>query len=210
MDRRALLRLVGGFVLLSLVPLALLAYTSIDVAEGAVRREVNAHLATATRVTSTVLEREAESLAELVESYALRPGLVASVGTGDPGRFDAATVEFHLQQLSGARPGISGAFLTDVGGRLTNVVPATPEIEGRDFSYRDWYRGLNASQRPYVSEAYETAIAGNPLVVAAATFVRGPPNRTGQGQPLAILALIYELDAIADFAREVSPLEGLE
>ncbi|MBW3650662.1 MAG: hypothetical protein KY458_08865, partial [Actinobacteria bacterium] len=79
-DRRALLRLVAGFVLLSLVPLGLLAYTSVDVAEAAVRREVKAHLVTATRVTAGAFERRAESLADLGRSYALRPNLVAALG----------------------------------------------------------------------------------------------------------------------------------
>ena len=209
-DRRAILRLVGAFVLLSLVPLGLLAYTSIDVSEDAVRREVAAHLATAARVTSTVLDREAESLAELVQSYALRPGLAAGVASGDPARFDAGTVDFHLQQLAGGRPGISGAFLTDVGGRITNVVPSTPDIVGDDFSHQDWYRGLTESQSPYVSEAYVAAIDGRPLAVAAAAYVRSPATGEAPRQSLAILVLVYRLDAMQKFGREVSPLKGVE
>ncbi|MDP9441446.1 MAG: PAS domain S-box protein, partial [Actinomycetota bacterium] len=207
---RALLRLIGAFLLFCLVPLAFLASTSIDVAEGAVRREVTAHLATAAQATSTLLDQEAESLAGLVQSYALRPTLVAAVGAGDPARFDTGTIDFHLQQLMASRPGISGAFLTDVGGRLSNVVPPTPEIVNDDFSHRDWYRGLTETDRPYVSEAYQTAIEGNPSVVAAAVYVRAPSGTAAPGQRLAVLALAYRLDAVREFAQDLSPLKGVE
>jgi len=209
--RRGLLRLVAGFVLLSLLPLAVLTYTSIDVSQQAVRREVETHLVSAARLTSTLVEREAEGLARLVDAHARRPAFVAGFGGGDPARFDGSVIEPRLEQLVAAQPGISGALVTDVSGRATNVVPPTPHIVGRGFSHRDWYRGLAATGLPYVSEAYEAAIAGNPVVVAAAAYVRTVPSTaTEDGEAVGILVLFYELDAFRQLGRTVSPLAGVE
>jgi hypothetical protein len=54
------------------------------------------------------------------------------------------------------------AYLTDTSCRLTQVEPATPAVVGVDFSFRDWCKGVKAAGRPYVSEAYQTALLGHP------------------------------------------------
>jgi len=196
-------------VAVSLGPVALLAYASTALADSAVRGEVKARLRSTSSVSAAFLERDLQSLAELVESYAERPYLVAALGDGDPARFDNDAVNLQLSQLAQARTGLAGAFVTQVDGPLTNVVPATPQIVGKDFSFRDWYKGLTASGRPYVSEAYKTAIAGNPLVVAAAAFVRAGPAGGVAGRPIAIIAVTYRLDAIKALAQEVASTRGL-
>ncbi len=63
---------------------------------------------------------------------------------------------------------MSGAFVADDAGSLTAVYPAAPKLIGGNFAYRDWYRGLAARGGPYVSVAYQTALAGHPLVAAVA------------------------------------------
>ncbi len=162
-------RLVALFVVLSLLPLALLTYSSISLSDRAVRREVGRQLTSTSAVSAAFLDQHMRGVAELTQSYAHRPSLVGAVGAGDPAHFDSAVIQLHLSQLQQARAEIQGAFLTDVSGRLTDVVPSTPQIVGKDFSFRDWYKGISATGRPYVSEAYETEIAGRPLVVAVGT-----------------------------------------
>ena len=194
---------------MSLVPVSLLAYTSTTLADRAVRNEVRDRLRSTADVSAAFLQRDLQSLAELVNSYAGRPYLVAALGDGDPVSYDHGAVNEQLTQLTQARSGLAGAFLTQVDGRLTNVVPATPEIVGRDFSFRDWYKGLTASDRPYVSEVYQTAIADGPLVVAAAAYVRTPTANRALGRPLAIIAVTYRLDAIEALSQEVASGRGL-
>ena len=197
-------------MLVSLVPVALLAYASTTLADNAVREEVRARLRSTSGVSAAFLQKDLQSLAELVASYAGRPYLAEALGGGDPNRYDSDVVDQQLLELSQARSSLAGAFLTRVDGRLTNVVPATPEIVGKDFSFRDWYTGLVASGRPYISEAYETALAGNPLVVAAAAFVRAPSEDGAMGPPLAIIAVTYRLDAIKALAQQVASTRGLQ
>jgi signal transduction histidine kinase/DNA-binding response OmpR family regulator len=201
---------VACFVLVSLVPVGLLAYASTALSDRAVREEVRARLRSTAAVSSAFLEKDLQSLAELVHSYAGRPYLVAALGDGDPASYDHDAVNLQLAQLTEARSGLAGAFVTHVDGRLTNVVPPTPEIVGKDFSFRDWYRGVTATGRPYVSEAYRTAIVGSPLVVAAASYVRAGSSDGVQGRPLAILAVTYRLDAIKALAQSVAGPRGLQ
>lgn len=49
-------------------------------------------------------------------------------------------------------PYIERLFLADPRGVLMADTPALPSVRGRDFSYRDWYRGVVRSGKPYVSD----------------------------------------------------------
>ena len=201
-------RLVAFFLALSFLPLALLTYSSVNLADQAVRREVDRQLTSTSTVSAAFLEQHMEGLAELTQSYAQRPSLLGAIGTGDPDRFDSAAIESHLSQLQQARAEIQGAFVTDLTGRLTQVVPATPEIVGKDFSFRDWYKGVTATGRPYISEAYETAIEGRPLVVAVGTYLRSPGVDGRPGEPRGILAVTYRLDALQRFVSQAAKAHG--
>ncbi len=201
-------RLLALFVLLSLMPLALLTYSSITLSERAVRREVDTQLRSTSDMSVAFLEQHMGSLVELVNSFSQRPALIAALGDGNPANFDPARIQLHLSQLQESRAEIYGAFVTDLSGRLTDVVPPTPEIVGKDFSFRDWYKGISSTGRPYVSEAYETQLAGRPLVVAVGTYVRGPGVAGQPGPSLAILSLTYRLDALQRFAQEVTSVRG--
>ena len=101
-------------------------------------------------------------------------------------RRNGAIIAFHLQELQRARKGIAVTFATAPGGRLLDIVPRTPAIVGRDFSFRDWYKGVTASGRPYVSEAYETAASGHARVVGAAVQIRDPADGS-RGRVLGIV-----------------------
>lgn len=150
---RRLRRLIAAFVLVSLVPVVLLAYASTTLADRAVRDEVEAQLRSTSTVSAAFLQKDLQGVTDLVDSYADRRYLAAAIGDGDPAQYDDAAIEQQLTELKLARGGLAGAFLTEVDGRLSSVVPSTPAIVGKDFSFRDWYRGLEATGGPYVSEA---------------------------------------------------------
>ena len=205
----ATVRIVAVFVLVSLLPLGLLAYSSASLAERAVRGEVDSRLQTTAAVSGVVLDKEMTGLIELVESYGERPSLIAAMDDGAAEHFQREAINTHLSQLRRAQSGISVVGLTDTSGRLTNVVPATPTIVGRDFSSRDWYKGLTGSGRPYLSEAYQAASVGHPLVVSAAAYVRGLGSDGRPGRPLGILVAAYSLDVVQRFTSDVDRAEGV-
>ncbi len=206
---RRLRRVVAAFALVSLGPLVLLAYASTSLADRAVRHEVDAQLRSTSAVSAAFLEKDLQGLTELVNSYATRRYLVAALRDGDPAHYDQGAVDDQLDELRAARPGLAGAFLARPDGRLTSVVPSTPGIIGKDFSYRDWFKGVTATGSPYVSEAYRSAITGDAVVVAVAAPVRSREMSGLTGSPLAVLAVTYRLDAIEALARQVAQAPGL-
>ena len=200
--------LVGIFAVLSLGPLLLLAYLSVSRASDAVTGEVTARARSTAVVSADLVQRELLGLSQLVDAYAQRRALIAALGNGDPARYRRADIAYNLRQLRDSRTGIAVVFLADAGGRLVDVVPSTPSSVGDDFSFRDWYRGVTETRRPYVSEAYVTAARGNARVVAAAALVRGP-SAGGEARELGILVAAYDLDYIQSFVDRFADGQGV-
>ena len=193
-------RTVAVFALFTLLPLVLLAGVAERMAGDAVREDVEAHIATTSSVSAGFVQQHVQGLTEVVTSYGGRTRLVDAIGTGD-----ATAISANLQELQQARPGISAAFISDMSGRVIGIEPPTPAAMGRDFSFRDWYRGLRAGTSPYVSEAFTAAIEGNPLVVAATDYVRG-----ADGEPVAIIGVSYSLATIQTFIDQLASAQRLE
>ncbi|HUQ62424.1 MAG TPA: ATP-binding protein, partial [Acidimicrobiales bacterium] len=201
------LRLVCLCTLLCLVPLAFLTYFTVHLANRAVVHEVNARMRTTSVVTAVLVQQQMQAVADLTASYANRASLIEALGDGDRAAFQSDEIDRQLGGLYAAQAGTGGAFFTDMDCRLTNVYPPTPAIVGVDFSFRDWCRGARETGRPYVSDAYRSAIAGLPVVVAAAVVVRAHSD-DGSGRPLGIVAVVYTLDAIRAFVAQVARAQG--
>jgi PAS domain S-box-containing protein len=201
----------GTIALLALLcvgPLALLTYSTTYLADRAVLREVNARLETTSAVTAVLVQQKLDSVLELTTSYAKRPVLIKALADGDPAAFDGDVIDRQLHELGAAQLDSAGVFFADPACRLTNVEPATPAIVGVDFSFRDWCDGLRRTGRPYISDAYVSAIAGHPVVVASAVTVR-VPSGDGLGKPLGIIAAVYTVDAIRAFSAQVAEAQGI-
>ena len=197
-------RIVALLAVLSVVPLALLTYWSVELATDAVRREVEARVSATASISARLVEREMASLSELVEAYAERPTLRKIAAEGANARYERSKIRLHLDGLQRGRPGIYTAFLADPQGRLVDIVPETPEIIGKDFSFRDWYQGVSRTRRPYISEAYQTQARGNPLVVASAA-----PVRDAKGRVSAILVAAYDLAHLRDLSDGIARAQGV-
>jgi len=193
-------RYVALLTVLALLPVALLAASSIVLASRQVTGEVNRRVQATAAVSSVFVGEQTSALAALVHSYATRPSL-AALAQGPRG---TAAATPQLRGLTGAGLGVTGAFVTDLAGTLTNCDPPSPSLIGRNFAFRDWYRGLAASGGPYVSTAYQTALPGHPLVVAVADHILGPG-----GRPVGVLAAIYSLDAIQAFAADIARAQAI-
>ena len=145
-------RLIAGFVLVSMVPLALLTWFGVSLSTKAVRSQAEARVRDTATSSAVAVGQEMDSLAELVRSYAQRPTLIAAMRQPSTPH-NHRILGFHLAELQQARRGIAIAFVAQPDGRLLDIVPATPAIVGKDFSFRDWYHGVTTTGRPYVSEA---------------------------------------------------------
>jgi two-component system, sensor histidine kinase and response regulator len=116
-----------------MVPLSLLTYLSLSLAQDAVRRQVKERLQSSAEMSAALVQREMESLAELVNSYALRLKVVESLDRR--GGYDKKELRRNLEELAGAREGIGVAFVTDPSGVLIDIIPRTPSIVGDDFRF---------------------------------------------------------------------------
>jgi signal transduction histidine kinase/DNA-binding response OmpR family regulator len=197
-SRLPVARLAAAFALLSALPLVLLTYFSLSLATDAVRREIETRMLSTAALSAERAHQELRGLAELVESYAHRPSLVEGLKRSH-GRYDRAALRVHLRDLQQARPGIAVTFLARPDGTLIDIVPPTPSIVGKNFSFRDWYKGVTRTGRTYVSEAYRTQARSHALVTATATLVRVPGSRD---KPVGILVAAYDLDHLHDLADE--------
>jgi signal transduction histidine kinase/CheY-like chemotaxis protein/HPt (histidine-containing phosphotransfer) domain-containing protein len=195
--------------LAALFPLVLLAQLTAASAQDAVRDEVEARLRLTTALSRGLLAEQMGAVVGLIEAAAERPQLVRAVAGGDPAEFDDAEIALELETLAAARDGLAGTALADLDGVLRGT-PTAPELIGRDFSARDWYRGLVARGDTYVSEAFESAQKNHPLVVTIATYIRAPsPDGRTPDAPAAILLAGVELDAVQTFAEGVAAVQGV-
>src|SRR6266545_1026961 len=192
-------RLTAVFALLSIAPLALLTYFSLTLATHAVHREVETRMSSDASMSAEVVREDMEGLKQLVASYARRPSLISSLADGVRTPEERAFVRVTLRDLRRARRGIPSAGLIAPDGRLIEVVPATPSIIGKDFSFRDWFKGVTRTGRPYVSEAFRSKATGQPMVVSAATLVRD-----AHGRVLGILVAGYTLEHIQRFVDQLA------
>lgn len=95
-------------------------------------------------------------------------------------------------------PVIDRIFLSDPDGRLMADISEAPALHGRDFSYRDWYKGVTAGWKPYVSTVYRRAAAPQISVIAAAI-----PIKNQAGDDVGILVLQVKLDSFFAWLTEI-------
>jgi signal transduction histidine kinase/CheY-like chemotaxis protein len=189
------LQLGAIFALVSIVPLALLTYFSISLASDAVKKDAKERMSLTAALSAEGVRQEVDGLKAIVESYAARAALVAALRDETRTPREISVLRHHLQELRGAQEGIYTTFLVEPNGTLVDIVPATPSIVGKNFSFRDWYTGLERTGNTYVSQAYRTDATGQKLVVAVATYVRDSSARQ-----IGILVAAYSLDHLQDLS----------
>jgi signal transduction histidine kinase len=170
--------------------IAAFAYNSTyqDLTESALaRRKSIASLA------STALEQRFNRLTDVGVSLATRVRFRQLVSEE---KWDEA-----IEILKGVRedfPFIDRVFLADPTGTLMADTPALPEVRGKNFSSRDWYRGVSHNWKPYVSDVYQRAAAPRHNVVAAAIPVKAEQERI-----IGILVLQVQLNALVDWSNSI-------
>ena len=95
-------------------------------------------------------------------------------------------------------PAIDRIFLSDPSGRQMADAPEVPGMRGKDFSYRDWYKGVTAGWKPYVSTVYKRAAQPQINIIAVAI-----PIRSLAGEPIGILVLQVKIESFFAWLGEV-------
>ncbi len=87
-------------------------------------------------------------------------------------RGDRDTMSGHLKVLVETSPSLERAFVASEKGVLLTAYPEDPSTVGKDFSDRDWYKGVSKSWSPYVSEFYLRAARPRRYIFAIAIPMR--------------------------------------
>lgn len=199
------LLLIGGFAALAIQT----SYNS-DLSTEASK------LSSTAAVTSELVAREMRSVEVIDQATVERKSFVTAFGPGVAGQIDAAGLQGVLDQVRALRPEFQFAAVSDAAGATLGVSPANPAVMGKNFSYRDWYRGVTRSAKPYVSSAYVSAVKGAPLVVAVATPVRAmtPSDVAGRGLPsgavIGTFFIGYKIGSIQAFADHIASVEQVD
>ena len=130
---------------------------------------------------------------DLGNVFVTRPLLLTALKRGDRNEMSR-----HLKILVDTHNPLDRAFITTPKGIQLACYPETPETIGRDFSDRDWYKGVSKNWTPYVSEFYLGAAKPQRHV-----FVIAIPMRL-EGEVKGILIIRPK----ADYMKDV--LSGIE
>ncbi|HLY82935.1 MAG TPA: sensor domain-containing diguanylate cyclase [Acidimicrobiales bacterium] len=204
--RRWGLKATGVVALATMVPVALLATVAVRVSSDAIRSQARGRVTATAAVGVSFVKHQLASVTQLADAYARDPELVRAMGSGAGHSNDVTQLGEKMSALAASQDGIGLAFVSDPAGHTQAVYPPSPSVIGKDFSYRDWYRGVKATGLPYVSEAYETAADGHALVIAIVAPVRDFSPVGLPGSILGYVTIGYTVKTIqalvGDFASQ--------
>lgn len=188
---------VISILLLIVIAFSLLLTYNDLTQESLTRRSTIVHLA------STVVKERFMSLEELGVSLATRQRFSELV---QQQKWEEAIPIMNTIPID--FPYVDRVFITDPKGILMADYPALPDVRGKDFSHRDWYKGVSKTWQPYVSEIYQRSAKPSWNVVAVAvpilsktTLSPGTTEQTVTG----ILVLQIKLDTLFDWSTVIDP-----
>ncbi len=190
---RSRLRLYALLILSLAIPgAALSALVSFDV-----KSELRVH---AERENQLVASMVAQTLNErlvglklYVRSYAERIKFSESVCARD-----ADFGRVVLSQMVAGSDLISRVFIADTTGVLWLDTPSDPDVLGKSFAHRDWFRGASHSDDVYVSEIYRRQALGQPYTIAVSCKIFDL-----SGNYCGVLVAQVTLDELADWFLEL-------
>ena len=180
-------------VLLSVIPLVLFLYSADRFLRSTTERRLNQQSRQFADLVAGMCQQQFGDEKNVLLSLAGRPDLVSAVERSDKPSLMAIMKQAH--ELS---PEFGFVSIYDPSGNLLAIDPAD-QIVGRNFAFRDWYKGVIRSWTPYVSELYQTAARSNEMVAAVAV-----PVKSSRGAPIAILMAPNSIDTMRHWNRFVS------
>jgi PAS domain S-box-containing protein len=180
--RRLYLFLVG----LMLLPISFFAYTVANMLRQQAMTQAATEGSQVARVSSELLAEHFRQSTAFLQSIATRGAFQRAWG-----KRDAESLTAELQQADNLRPDFEFFSVFDPDGTVRAIYPPEPELLNRNFAFRDWYKGLARSKKPYISDVYQTAIPPFPLVTAIAV-----PIKDGSGKITGSLVAPFSIDSL--------------
>lgn len=151
------------------------------------------------QMLSLVTETYTQNIRSTLELYASRYLLMQAVR-----QKNILEARRHLLMMMRMNPNIASIVIADKEGTLWTVLPDRPDILGKNFAFRDWYRGVSREWKPYVAEVVSRATGNTGTALDIAV-----PIVDGRKEVLGILVSpVREVD-IGKVLRRTPLEEGL-
>lgn len=156
------------------------------------RRESLAHLAGLT------LKEKFDRIIDVGVSLSMRVQFRKFI---DAGKWDEAIK--IMESVPKDFPYIDTVAIFDPAGTVKAVTPPIPEVIGKNFAYRDYYKGVSRDWQPFVSEVFKRAVEPKYNVVSVAIPIKSESIGKADQKILGILLLTVKLDTTLEWAREI-------
>lgn len=142
-------RIISAGILITAIPLISLAVFVYFLASEAIETRIMEENRLIAITYAHSLESRLRSDIAFGRAYATRPYLLAGLKKGN-----VKEMEMHLKNLVYHSNTIERGFIASPKGVLVADYPSDPLVRGKNFSNRDWYKGVSKNWQPYVSEFY--------------------------------------------------------
>jgi PAS domain S-box-containing protein len=107
----------------------------------------------------------------------------------------------HLINLTKSNPDIDSVIITDRQGTLWAAYPERPEVLGKNFAYRDWYKDISKEWKANISDEYLRVVAEKDLAISIAV-----PFFNETGEAIGILLNTQRTISLSNHIKQV-PLD---
>jgi len=188
---------------LALLAVALLggvALVSVHETNDTARRDAQQRVQSNRDAAVRALMHQTTELKRSVGSWSAERAVVGGLRAPTPEGLSHAVEQLSVLARSEDSP---AAFIADVAGSNVAIYPSQPELLGKSFSFRDWFRGASRTGRPYLSSAYISAASGHPLVVGVAAPVLDGSRRVGY------ITVLWQLESVRVVAEGAHRDDGV-
>lgn len=189
--------------LIGVFPMLLMSYLDYSGAKTRLTELVFARRESLAKAASILLKEKFDHIVNLGNYFARSAQFQNLILEGKP---DEAVKLLERAPRDFAHIDTIGIF--DPRGALVAVLPHMPEAIGKDFSYRDYYKGVSKNWRPYVSEVFKRAVEPKYNIVSVAVPIKTESPSETESKILGVLVLTVKLDSILDWMREVDVGSG--
>lgn len=193
-----LTRRLLAVAVLTTTPLLAIAVTSTHAGTSAIEDRVDSELQSTAHLAAKLIETRVGSLSTSVALLAARPGLRHAV----EGAVIAGTLQEHLDDFRSLHPGVTSVAILDEHGVMLGTSPSGAGLAGKDYSFRDYFRGAQQTDSTYVGEVIVSHATGS-AVVPVATPVRSPLTSDG-AHTVGFVVAGLSLDAAQELADSLS------
>jgi PAS domain S-box-containing protein len=160
----------GGIVVLALALAVGLLGIGWSVLESrrAIRAAVLEDNLTHARTVAALVGAEFKGNLDLTQAFTQRPSLRTAVAEE---RWEEA--DKHLTELKQINSDVGTAIILDASGKLTAREPDDPSVIGRDFSFREYFKGVMKTGKPFLSSVYVQTGSPQATVIAVAAPIVG-------------------------------------